>query len=149
MRALRKQGIDPDDTPEAHARRAAARAELDRLRQKQGVRPGPFQWRPRPRPGAFACYWCGGAYAQNDRYSRWRRNREHLTPRALGGTDWHENIVWAHAHCNTQRGMDTRWVPHAVHGIEGSCAGRAQPDGPLIYWPADSRPQLGPFQEVI
>lgn len=44
----------------------------------------------------MSCFWCGNRET--------RLTRDHIIPKAIGGLDGFENIVWACEKCNNERG---------------------------------------------
>lgn len=70
-----------------------------------------------PRIYDGTCYWCGLPFDPTT--PRLRRTREHIIPRAHGGSNAAANIAYAHHECNSLRGCDTSWVPFHRHGRIG------------------------------
>lgn len=54
------------------------------------------------------CYWCGKPFAA-DPFSPLRRTREHLIPKAFGGSGATTNTASSHARCNNLRGVNLLW----------------------------------------
>lgn len=62
------------------------------------------------------CYWCGLPFQVSGAFVP---TKEHVNPKANGGTNDKENIGRSHLRCNGERGCDTNWVPFLVHGRLG------------------------------
>ena len=86
------------------------------------------------------CHWCGRdvlfgghAKAQDGRTA----TREHIVPRAAGGSDTSDNLELACKRCNNERDVDTSWVPYHEHMSDPAMMSVTQR---MVL----ARPKLGP-----
>lgn len=72
------------------------------------------------RDGKF-CHWCGCRLLKDwpSRLSNHPRSitKEHIIPRALGGSNDQRNLTAACRQCNHTRATDTSWVPFKEGGF--------------------------------
>jgi hypothetical protein len=121
-RVVRKKGLTLE---QAKAERKFERQlSLRTLRKIQRVPPAFDKFSLDPE-----CYWCGLPF-RHVHNSPWRRTREHIVPKTLGGSDAPENVAEAHLYCNTRRGHDMSWVPFEEHKRRGQRYKRY--DGKLV-----------------
>lgn len=89
--------------------RAKVMAELRELRRKQRERQYTIEhWNDQEEH----CYWCGLLFMP---FGAYKKTKEHIVPKTLGGGDSPDNIKSAHAFCNNRRGHSTNWVPFHEH----------------------------------